>query len=84
MTEPDTQERQRFYTHQDWYTFINSFSAEKPLTSDIINKLRYECYEEIETERGNPLIAYLSQIVGAPKGTNIIDLNEISKTTNIV
>ncbi|RMG25801.1 MAG: hypothetical protein D6730_10235 [Bacteroidetes bacterium] len=75
--------RPRFKTTQDWHDFVKN-NREK-LTGDFLQKLRVDCYKEIEVIRGRPLLVYASRFLDVPPRTpNTIDLSDIDGFTDLV
>jgi hypothetical protein len=73
----------RIKSSQEWNTYTSSEPAY--LNGENLLKLRHECYSEIETLRGRPLIIYATRFLDAlPNTPNSIDISDVDGFTDLV
>lgn len=74
--------RRRFRSTQDWFNFVNEHP--NGLNGDDLKSLRVACYEDIQKERGRPLIVYFSKLDPPSGSQNAIDLQDIDGFADLV
>jgi hypothetical protein len=74
--------RKKFKSQEEWQDFLGKSQS---ITGMALQEMRKDCYSEIETKRGRPLIIYASNFfipqIGIPIG---IDLNDVEGFTDLV
>ena len=81
MSSPQQPSRIKFKSKQDWYNFLNS---EKP-DSNAVNKLRMDCYKDIEQARGQPLLVYATNFLHSNIiAPNFISIDDVDGFTDLV
>jgi len=74
--------RIKILTTQQWFNFLNS--GKNLNLNDLLN-LRLQCFQDIETVRGRPLIVYASQFLNAPPGAPLsIELSDVDGFTDLI
>ena len=83
MQSLQQQNRIKFKTIQDWHNFFNK-SAGK-VNANTIQKMRQDCYKDIEKYRKRPLLVYATKFFETPPQTpNFIDFPDLEGWVDLV
>lgn len=83
MPSHQQQNRIKFKTIQDWHNFLNKFSGK--IDANEIQKLRQDCYKDIEQYRQRPLLVYVTKFFETSQGTpNFIDFSDVEGWVDLV
>jgi len=77
------QNRIKFKTTQDWHNYLSKSTGK--IEANAIQKLRQDCYKDIEQHRKRPLLVYATKFFEIPPGIpNFIDFPDVEGWVDLV